>query len=58
MKKVSKLRAEKNKESAYTSVGFKKWKKALECFKDRQNGKCHEEEATLAVMIYGQTRLV
>ena len=28
MKNVSKVTAEKNKEPAYTSVGFKNWKKA------------------------------
>ena len=39
MKNVSKLTAEKNKEPAYTSVGFKNWKKAPDCFKDHQNSK-------------------
>ena len=37
MKNVSKLTAEKNKEPAYTSDGFKNWKKEPECFKDHQN---------------------
>ena len=51
MKNVSKLTAEKNKEPAYTSVGFENWKKAPECFKDHQNSKCHKRSATLAVIV-------
>ena len=43
------MTAEKNKETAYTSVGFKNWKKAPEFFKDNRNSKCHKEVATLAV---------
>ena len=51
MKNVSKLTAEKNKEPAYTSVGFENCKKGPECFKDHQNSKCHKETATLAVIV-------
>ena len=51
MKNVSKLTAEKNKEPAYISFGFKNWEKATECFKDQQNSKRHKEAATLAVII-------
>ena len=46
----TKLTAEKNKEPANTSLGFKNWKKAAECFKDHQNSKCHKGAATLAVI--------
>ena len=53
-----KTEKEKRKEPAYTSVGFRNWKKAPKCCKDHQNSKCHKEAATLAVIIYGQTGLV
>ena len=51
MKSASKLTAEKNKESANTSLGFKNWKKTHECFKDHENGKCHKGAVTLAVIV-------
>ena len=56
MKNLSKQKAEKNKELAYISVGFKNWKKVPECFKDHQNSKCYKEAAILAVITYRQTR--
>ena len=51
MENLLKLTAEKNKEPASTSVGFKNWKKTTECFKDHQNSKCHKGAATLVVII-------
>ena len=51
MKNISKLTAEKNKEPTYTSIEFKNWKKAPECFKDHQNSKYHKEAAILAVIL-------
>ena len=51
MKKISKLKGEKNKEPAYTSIGFKNWKKASECFKNHQNSKCHKGAVTLAFIV-------
>ena len=51
MKNLSKLTAEKNKQPAYMSVGFKNWKKTPERFKDHQNSKCHKGAATLAVIV-------
>ena len=51
MKNLSKLTAEKNKEPAYTLIGFKNWKIDPECFKDHQNSKCHKGTATLEIIV-------
>ena len=51
MKHKSKLTAEKNKESAYISVGFKNWKKAPDCFEDHQNSKCHSGASTFEIIV-------
>ena len=58
VKNISKLTEENNKKPAYTSVGFKNWKKVPQCFKDHRNSKCHKATATLAVIIHKQTGLV
>ena len=50
MKHKSKLTAEKNKEPAYISVGFKNWKKTPDCFKDHQNSKCHSGASTFEII--------
>ncbi|MEM6831947.1 MAG: DUF4371 domain-containing protein [Bacteroidota bacterium] len=51
MKHKSKLTAEKNKEPAYISVGFKNWKKAPDCFKDHQNSKCHSGASIFEIIV-------
>ena len=51
MKHESKLTAEKNKDPAYITNGFKNWKKAPECFKDHQNSKCHRGATTFEVIV-------
>ena len=51
MKHESKLSAEKNKEPAYISTGFKNWKKAPDCFKDHQNSKCHKGACTFEIIV-------
>ena len=51
MKSFSKLTAEGNKEPAFTSIGFKNWKKALDSFKEHQNSKCHKGAVTLEVIV-------
>ena len=51
MKHSSKLTTEKNKNPAFITAGFKSWHKALECFKDHQNSKCHRGAATFEVIV-------
>ena len=51
MKHSSKLTTEKNKDPTFITAGFKSWHKALECFKDHQNSKCHRGAATFEVIV-------
>ena len=51
MKHSSKLTIEKKKDPAFIAAGFKSWHKALECFKDHQNSKCHRGAATFEVIV-------
>ena len=40
--KKGSLAAERNKEAAYITKGFKSWKKAPKCFEEHQESKCHK----------------
>ena len=51
MKHSSKLTTEKNKDPAFITAGFKSWHKALKCFKDHQNSKCHSGAANFEVIV-------
>ena len=42
----SQLQAEQRKETAFISIGFSNWKKALEKFKKHQNLLCHKASLT------------
>ena len=45
------LLSERNKEQAYTSVGFNSWKKAPKCFETHQQTNCHKAAASLEIVV-------
>ena len=44
------LLAERNKEDAYISRGFRSWKKASKCFEEHQQSICHKAAASYHVV--------